>query len=743
MKSMLLRAAPMLTLMAAIVVTPCAHGQLLRREGPSARPGTSREELNAQGIIDGAAEAFRVGQNERGVKALRQVAKQYPAARARFRAWLLLAEHFVSRRNYEEAIVELKEVMTSDDNDQVSLALCQTGICHYEMNAFDQAVAALRQVINKYPGSAATNDAYYYIGMCHYHRKRWGKALQAFEMVGTSVADREDDGETLAEAGRRLFIRVRDKDLPVLDSLGKDLNVTLTAGSGDSEQVPLEAVGRSEGDFVASVRATTKASEPGDGTLRVRGSDTVTVTYVDVNTEAGQAAVTRLAEVRLVSTAGLGITDGAYRQRVAAVAIDQPIFIRLKDLDLDETDGRDEVRVKAVARYKVVKEDGIVPGGDGRGGVDLTPEEDRVEWVERSNRYVTLQETAPTSGLFVARIMPMVATQGQEDTATGELVVRPGDVVEVQYVDRKHLRGEGPAEIDAEVLIVETGSPALENMVTVSSDPDIQARKLLLEAQLRQMLAQIFYDMGLVDRATEKSNAGLERVDEILKLHAGNPLSRHLLERAFEAKWNLYLAQGDVQQAIATCRALLELVPDTSLADQAFLKIGQAYYDGDTPTDIAKAIPVLLLVIGMEGATGAPEASLLLAEVYERQAAYAGPGMRSTSATARSVAQYMKTAELFPDSPQAAEALKKVVKYHYERADYPRAAELLERICQDYQDQEWLHKMLLTWGVVQLRMNQKAGGLDKIHRVIEEYPESDSAETAAKLLEKLRGEEGG
>jgi len=681
-----------------------------------------------------------VGQNERGVKALQQVAKQYPGAKARFRAWSLLGEHFTSRRNYEEAIVELEKVIASDDDEQVSAALCRIGTCHYEMNAFDQAVAALRQVINKYPGSTATNDAYYYIGMCHYHRKRWGKALQAFEMVGTSVADREDDSLTLAEAGRRLFIRVRDKDLPVLDGLGEKLLVEVTAGSGDSESVPLEAVGRALGDYVASVRATTETSEPGDGVLRVRGSDTVTVSYVDKNTEAGEAAVRRLAEVRLVSTAGLGITDGAYRQRVPAVAVEQPIFVRLKDLDLDATDRPDEVRVKLIARYKVVPEEEIVTEGSGRGGVDLTPEEDRAEWIRRSSRYVTLQETSPTSGLFVARVVPTVAVGDESEPPAGELTVRPGDVVEVQYVDAKHLRGEGPMEIAAEVLIVETGSPALENMVTVSSDPDIQARKLLLEAQLRQMLAKIFYDMGLVDRAAEKSNAGLERVDEILKLHAGNPLSRHLLERAFEAKWNLYLAQGDVQQAIATCRALLELVPDTSLADQAFLKIGQAYYDTDVPAEVAKAIPVLQLVIDMEGAAGAPEASLLLADVHQRQAGYASSSMPANSATAHSIAQYMKTAELFPDSPQAAEALKKVVKYHYERADYPRTAELLERVCQDYQDQEWLHKMLLTWGVVHLRMNQAAEGVEKLRRVIEEYPESDSAETASKLLEKLRGE---
>ena len=64
--------------------------------------------------------------------------------------------------------------------------------------------------------------------------------------------------------------------------------------------------------------------------------------------------------------------------------------------------------------------------------------------------------------------------------------------------------------------------------------------------------------------------------------------------------------------------------------------------------------------------------------------------------------------ESFPDSPEAAEALKKVVKYHYDRADYPRTSELLERICQDYHDQEWLHRMRhRTWRHVWPRENSE------------------------------------
>jgi len=142
------------------------------------------------------------------------------------------------------------------------------------------------------------------------------------------------------------------------------------------------------------------------------------------------------------------------------------------------------------------------------------------------------------------------------------------------------------------------------------------------------------------------------------------------------------------------------------------------------------------MVMSMKGALGQAEAAYLLGQVYERLADRGDP-KRNRGFKAQSVAQFMRCAERFPDSPYAAEGLKKVIKYHYDEKDYRRCVELLERVTRDYQDQDWLHKMYLTWGVVHLRMGQRDVGVEKMRQVIEEYPESDSAVTASKLLEKL------
>ena len=80
---------------------------------------------------------------------------------------------------------------------------------------------------------------------------------------------------------------------------------TAQVDSGDAEHVSLEAIARAQGDYVASVRATTEDSTRDDGKLRVRGGDTIRVTYADTNTLEGEAGVKRLASVRLVTASTL------------------------------------------------------------------------------------------------------------------------------------------------------------------------------------------------------------------------------------------------------------------------------------------------------------------------------------------------------------------------------------------------------------------------------------------------------
>ena len=79
------------------------------------------------------------------------------------------------------------------------------------------------------------------------------------------------------------------------------------------------------------------------------------------------------------------------------------------------------------------------------------------------------------------------------------------------------------------------------------------------------------------------------------------------------------------------------------------------------------------------------------------------------------------------------------IKYYFKQGDLGRSVEMIEQICQDYRDQDWLHEMLLLWGVAHLKLGNVSTGTEKLRQVMHEYPESASAEKASQIIEKMSG----
>jgi len=63
-------------------------------------------------------------------------------------------------------------------------------------------------------------------------------------------------------------------------------------------------------------------------------------------------------------------------------------------------------------------------------------------------------------------------------------------------------------------------------------------------------------------------------VEEVINTSLRASLDRSLVEEAFSVKWDLLLVQDKLGEAIAVCRSLMQLFPDSSLVDKALLKIG-------------------------------------------------------------------------------------------------------------------------------------------------------------------------
>jgi TolA-binding protein len=700
------------------------------------RSGTvDMTELRAKRMMDNALELLSTGQAERGAAMLEAVNTMFPESSTRFKAALALARYYEEQKQFDKAAVQLKLARESTEAEDQAEAWFRLGTLAFNQANYNEAFANLRRVTNEFPGSPFANHAYDYIGQAHFKEGRWGKAVEAFRMVGTAVPENLVTGdEVLAEAGQRLYVKVKDKDLQILQILGENVSVSFEAESGDKESTGLEKLGRGGEDWLASIRMAPEPGGENDGILTVQGGEWITVTYVDNNTESGEVDVIKTSRVRIVSTGAISITDGAFHRSVKGVFAGQPTYVKLTDLDLDSTAEADEVDIDVAVMYAPVKEE---PEEGAIEGLDVTElDQEEVEWLERGRLTLRLTETGPHTGEFRGQFRPVVS--GQDTGGEGKSIdVQPGDEVVVSYLDETHLRSKTPETRQAAVKVVVGGSTEPQSIVSVANDADTQGRKLLIEAQLLHRWGSIFKDVGLEDSASLKAEEGLEKVDEIMKLTARQSISRDILEQAFAVKWNLYLVQNELNAAIETCMALVRIFPDTDLVDLAFMNIARARAESDDIDEKREALRVYARVIDLPESDQRAEAQYRMGEVTEeiiKMETKAGtqPNM------APAIAQYQRCADRFPNSPFAGEAFNKILNYHISLRDYTRSVELMDRIVQDYPDAPWLDRVLLQWGVVAHRMGQVGVAKQKFLQVLEEYPNGTAAAKATQFLNQLR-----
>jgi TolA-binding protein len=712
--------------------------------GAAAAPETAEEradqagniEFRAKSRIDQGVELVETGQTERGLKLLASVPREFPKAKARFRAWLYLGRHYLDKGDYPLAIRSLRPVCEADNDDQKAEAMYRLGICHYKMDDFNKAFMRFRKVTNEFPWSVFANQAYYYIGQCHYRLNRWSKAIEALELVGTSVPPNLKTASR-AEAGQRLFVKVHDKDLVILTTKGQPVRAVFRAASGDEETVLMERLGRSGEYYLGSVRTEPNRPDPGDGVLQFAGSEKVTLTYVDRNTKTGKTRQELLATVRLVSTASAGFTDGAYREYTEGVYGDRECFMRVKDLDRDATADPDRIRVKLLTQYTVTRQ-------AAEGGEDTFLDTPRKATRTRDAVEVDLVEQADRSGVFVGKIVPrMIAAPDEADPADDVLSALQGDQIVLQYVDELHAKGSAARTVaaKAKILVGSIQDVRIEHRV-VESVRD-KARKDLIEGQIYLKLGQIFKDVGLEEKASQKAAEGLGRVDDVIAVHLNEKatLDREIVEEAFSVKWDLLLVQDRLDEAIEVCRTLMTLFPDSSLADQALFKIAVARMKSaranEDDREMAAAMQIFTEVTRLENSALAAEAQFMIARILEeqaeKQAAKHGGDLAKTFSKA--LLAYQRCARRWPDSPFAGQALERVARYYITTKDYPRAIELMERVLQDYEDNAFLPRMMLMWVWAAYQMGDAPQARVKARQLITQYPGHQAAKKAKELLE--------
>ena len=705
-----------------------APAEAAEQKGLSAEQAEKR----AARMVKNAVQLFGQKEDDRAVGLLEAVPRMYPKSEARFAANLELGRHFLEKRVFDRALKELRLAWGAKDGEVRAEALLLEGHVHQEGGKPSEAVMVLRRLTQEYPTSPFANDAFFLIGQIHFEARRWSRALEAFKMVGTAVpgdpaATNAAAVPVLAEAGQRIYAHVRDKDLAVLESLGEKTSVVFTAPSGDRETAVLEPFGRGDGDFLASIPTTGADTKPGDGRLTVRGSERVSVKYVDRNREDGKGDVALVSPADIVSTAALAIMDGAERQRVKGVFAGQAAIVRLRDYDLDETAGTNE----AAVTVKVLRRERQDP-----------PVAD-APWIVRDQKTLTLRETGSRTAVFTGRLVPRLLSQeaatnaaARAGLAANEIGVCPDEKIVVEYVDRRHLGGEKPETRTGEALVLVGGSTEPQSIVSHSSEASVQARKLLLEARLLQKWGGIFKEVGLDEIAKSKVREGLQRIAEMRALADRASLDRQIVEESYETRWDLHLVEGDLAAAIATCQELVRRYPDTLLADRAFLQIANARRAERTAESLAAAIRIYDSIIRLPKSMLKAEAQFRIGEALEEMAR-ANRRKDAKPDYSGAFAAFRKCAETYPNSAFAGESYKRMVDYSVSIRSYSQAIGTLERVFQDYPDAPWLDEMLLKWGVVLNRTGDRAGALAKFQRLVEEYPGGKAASQAKSFIEKL------
>ena len=297
----------------------------------------------------------------------------------------------------------------------------------------------------EYPWSVFANEAYYYIGQCHFKLGHWAKAIEALEMVGTSVPA-ETQGEAAAEAGQRLYVKVLDKNLVVLNTDKEKVKVLVAARSGDKEQVLLRPFGKSGEYWLGSIQTVLGEPAAGDGLLQISGGNEVTVSYVNRYTSEGKVNQQVLAKVKMVSTASVGFTDGAFREYTKGVIAEEPAFLRVKDMNRSVSKEPGRVSVRVFSRYKPHNDAKDKPAAQTKGQGPLgNPRHGRRR----------LDQDRLAQGIFTGSLTPHVPRADEPPAkAAGRLLAAKGDEIVVEYVNETSMVSRDPRTISASAKLL-------------------------------------------------------------------------------------------------------------------------------------------------------------------------------------------------------------------------------------------------------------------------------------------------
>ena len=473
---------------------------------PSGMRGSLVEDRAARQLIDAGDARMDANETEKALEIWKSVIERYPRSRVRFAAHIKLGKYYLDReRAYDRARTHFEEVTIEDnrDDDQRADALLNVGICHYWSRLYGKCFQVMRDVIEEFPVSPQVNQAYYYIGLGHFQQGHYSRAIDALEKVGTTLTDEDSNNEKL-EAGKRFFVKVEDADLAVLDA-EDSVDVVCKSSGGDEEVVKCFPIGRNVRIVLGSVQTGLGIPKPNNGTLEVKGGDTVQVLYTDAHTEEKQVDVEVLSEVTVVGDGVVQFKDGAFRESLNGVVIGKTANIEIVDADRDVSENADSIEATiSIYRRKtdeeienekaeLIAKEGVPEGGNppAKTSLDDIPLFDEEEEnVDPFKLIETLKVTLAEVKVERQRKQILVVPgEGDEVLETPAATAEPLPTEETQTSDTKTVAGQEASATSPqqEVIEDEAEAKAVHSGVFRTTIAVVRAEDVMADAQLQAM----------------------------------------------------------------------------------------------------------------------------------------------------------------------------------------------------------------------------------------------------------------
>ncbi len=714
----------------ALAILLLAAAPLVAQE-PSPTPavrGSIIEDRAARKLLDAGDLRSEADEVDKAVEIWESVIERYPRSRIRFDAHMRLGSFRLERqRAFDKARAHFEAAAAGEnpDPEQRAEARLNAGICLYENRHYGKCFTIMRQIIEEFPTSAHVNNAYYYIGLGHFKLGHYSRAIDALEKVGTALSPQDLQLE-IVEAGRRLYIKIDDQDLALLEP-GQTVPIVCRTGSGDRESVECLPAGRQVSMVLGSIPTALGKAIPDNGVLELRGGDQIEVAYVDSHTADKQFDQERLKQIRVVGNATLQIMDGSFHETLGGVVLGKSANLQISDADFDTTDAADTL-IASAEIWRRKSADEIESETADRAAREL-PTDGASEPYKRIDQLeLTFTESAPHSGNF--RAAAAIQNAANPLAGDGELQAQPGDLLRLVFVDESNTLTEART-LTSEAKCVEGNLGDVRVTRSKISDGELRLKTMLKTASALTHIGSHYAGFGLEAKAQLKYAEALQVCEEIYSeaIEAGGSL----LEETYVQLWRIYFAMDELNLALAMSQRLQREFPNSSFVDEAILQQAHVARKRD---ELPRAIKLYSSLAKLKESPLKGEGQFLIGECYEEMAGKAKPE-QAAPFYERAFEAYKRVYEQYPGSGRIGDAVAKMANFYYQRKDYSRAIDVFENVLDEHPDANFLDVILFNYGRCLYRLDRRKQAAAKFGTLISEFPESPLATEAKKIADAL------